>query len=1247
MLLDIESIFPFVRSAQRFTGSYTRMLSKKELIAPFYGYDTYPVFGGFPAKASFRFYKLHPLNLYVFAEENLYDVKELNRQLYSEGSKIEALIDVVDYAEILRYVTLDEDNLMAKLNISDFSDSISIVKEAGEIVSLWYTKSSDEIKGLVNSLLTASVLGAFAERDKAGLEYHGPGVSPVIAPVNPEAKDATVPTPAIPTPTTEAIGQFTEQLRKFRGQGEELYEAPLPNAGSGASPGISGGTLDPVETWLRQYLLKRSDDAKQVATLIGPTAVAKSALVKKLAKELGYRLVDFRCLHGDTEIKLIDGTSKKIKDIPAGDKVWVYSCKKDGTIFPALATALGVTRENASFVEVEIDNGEKVRVTPDHKFILRDGSECEAKDLISGILLMSGRENRDCKVVSAWVVEEISNAYCLNVPEYHNFALSSGVFVRNCAFVERSDFEGMKKFATDDETQRMMSYSASMDKMITATDDFQEFATQKYVQIEKYLTDTPDIPKDEKDTIEALRKKFEEWKKPVLLFLDEINRAPQSVIATLTAILNQKIYNNHSMKQCSIVCAANAPIGLDPSIHDIYATTMINDPAAAQRFESINVNPKDVYGRWKKYIQGAGWHKSVVDFVDTPEKAYSIDVLADIYKKYGDGQEKRAALDPFPHYRSWEFVSNHVNAVEEKKDFFNPVFITNLIGENAVSSEYLKYLKTNYKSIVKHVDDSPGKEEDEFKKGIRNCVGSGNAMMMITPTSYGKTSRVNEVCKDMALDPPFVINMSQKDRVDVMGAPKTINTIDYALEDLKGKLPETHPLYAQLKDPAILGQLSLPEEVTVFAPDIEFTKRIRKLKKGQKLVVFFDELNRAQQTAMSSVFEAISDQKLFGVQFEPGQVVVLQAMNYGDRYEGANTIDSAFSGRSAMYVKLSYTDKDATDYLAGIKSEGYSSVILDYLASKTPDELVKMFMHVEAPIGEADDVGFGHGAPTFRGWSTLNKSIKHMDNISFCGAVLDYDGSVESRMIQPLPRDMAGLTDRAKFLLDLVPQNWAGYDPTIDPVEYGGVKYSVKDFVQSIYDTIDAAVKGDYKDAASLGNTLSACLSKLLSIDNQVKIFRTKGITSILGEKYAPEFLTFFNGAMGRSSLELSDVIDEVTATKYIRKLFSLQTDQLKVTEKIASDAVAHAEIFKANVLNQQYFFRGIVDVVMDERHAVDFFFNLVTSAEGNNDFYEWFNRLFLDSTFATYVMSKFGMKDPDMVNAVLTYNKQKAGRDK
>ena len=110
-----------------------------------------------------------------------------------------------------------------------------------------------------------------------------------------------------------------------------------------------------------------------------------------------YPLVDgqgnFGCFTGDTKIKLLDGTAKtfeQLAQLPQGESFAVYSVNKDGEIVVGNGHSSRVTRRDAELVELTFDNGSKVKCTPDHRFMLRDGSYQEAQQLTIEDSLMAG-----------------------------------------------------------------------------------------------------------------------------------------------------------------------------------------------------------------------------------------------------------------------------------------------------------------------------------------------------------------------------------------------------------------------------------------------------------------------------------------------------------------------------------------------------------------------------------------------------------------------------------------------------------------------------------------------------------------------------------------------------------------------------------------------------------------------------------------------------------------------------------------
>ncbi len=98
------------------------------------------------------------------------------------------------------------------------------------------------------------------------------------------------------------------------------------------------------------------------------------------------------CWDGDTKIALADGRNISFKQLviehAQGKKNYCYTIKKDGSVGIELIESPRVTKKNAEVVKVVLDNGEELVCTPDHKFMMREGSYKMAKDLTSEDSLM-------------------------------------------------------------------------------------------------------------------------------------------------------------------------------------------------------------------------------------------------------------------------------------------------------------------------------------------------------------------------------------------------------------------------------------------------------------------------------------------------------------------------------------------------------------------------------------------------------------------------------------------------------------------------------------------------------------------------------------------------------------------------------------------------------------------------------------------------------------------------------------------
>ncbi len=98
-----------------------------------------------------------------------------------------------------------------------------------------------------------------------------------------------------------------------------------------------------------------------------------------------------RCFRGDTKVALVDGSAPTLEEMArrheAGEIFWGYSIGPNGQLIVSLLDAPRFVARDA-LVEIELDNGQKVHVTPDHLFMTRQGGMREAASLRAGDALM-------------------------------------------------------------------------------------------------------------------------------------------------------------------------------------------------------------------------------------------------------------------------------------------------------------------------------------------------------------------------------------------------------------------------------------------------------------------------------------------------------------------------------------------------------------------------------------------------------------------------------------------------------------------------------------------------------------------------------------------------------------------------------------------------------------------------------------------------------------------------------------------
>src|SRR3989338_7887008 len=148
------------------------------------------------------------------------------------------------------------------------------------------------------------------------------------------------------------------------------------------------------------------------------------------------------CFAGNVEVALADGRKLSFEELvneeKEGKQNFGYTIKENGSIGIERITNARITKKDAEVIKIVLDNNEEIICTPDHKFMLRDGSYKEAKDLTKNDSLMPLYKKEigivpvaNHKIKRIELLNDRIDVYDIEVPNTHNFALASGVFVPN------------------------------------------------------------------------------------------------------------------------------------------------------------------------------------------------------------------------------------------------------------------------------------------------------------------------------------------------------------------------------------------------------------------------------------------------------------------------------------------------------------------------------------------------------------------------------------------------------------------------------------------------------------------------------------------------------------------------------------------------------------------------------------------------------------------------------------------------
>lgn len=167
----------------------------------------------------------------------------------------------------------------------------------------------------------------------------------------------------------------------------------------------------------------------------GLNAVSRKLIMpnrKNLKTPNGFILGTPGCFTGDTQIKLTDGsviTFDELVNKYTNEEFKVYSYDPESKkVVEAVARNPRVTKDVKEICKVELNSGEVLKCTTDHRFLTLDGHYVEAIQLTPGIKLMPMHTVKSVKVEKLDIEVPM---FDIEVDDYSNFQLACGIIVHN------------------------------------------------------------------------------------------------------------------------------------------------------------------------------------------------------------------------------------------------------------------------------------------------------------------------------------------------------------------------------------------------------------------------------------------------------------------------------------------------------------------------------------------------------------------------------------------------------------------------------------------------------------------------------------------------------------------------------------------------------------------------------------------------------------------------------------------------
>jgi len=356
------------------------------------------------------------------------------------------------------------------------------------------------------------------------------------------------------------------------------------------------------------------------------------------------------------------------------------------------------------------------------------------------------------------------------------------------------------------------------------------------------------------------------YAKTPVLFLDEVNRCPQSILDQVMRMVNASKIQEYDISICPKVAAANLSIDIDDlpvekSDLITYLVDSMSDLASAGRFRKVYMSHTDrsVIESTFKYLTDK--YKGSISAWVVLNNAHDRNLLYSLEHIDENGK--------FPTFRGWDDLCQYLEWVDnvsmtvdgdvESQGILWSV-VTGLLGTEMP--------RDIFEATVHKINDSVS--TDDF---IFDSMQAGLPTALLGRLGVAKTAKLSKYADKMDATVES-IDLSAEDRTTVSGFPEKTPFVDAIFSrkerGLTGAVQENEDEKGSSEFKAFKAKLNanlqVPKQTTVFVPNERLQRKIDDARaSGKKMVLNFDEINRCSPIVQSAVFEAISENRLKGV----------------------------------------------------------------------------------------------------------------------------------------------------------------------------------------------------------------------------------------------------------------------------------------------------------------------------------------------------------------------------------------------